>query len=76
MCLNEVMSVIAAITTPINATVSPVCACVTRRTTAIRKIIVLTMKSFLFSIASAGLGKVAGSTGSPFAAESSFLNAK
>ena len=66
----------SAIATPINATVNPVCACDTRSTIAIIKIIVLIMKSFLFSIASLGLGKVEGSTFSFLFAESSFLNAK
>ncbi len=40
------------------------------------KIIVLTMKSFLFSIASPGLGNVDGSIFSSLFAVSSFLNAK
>ena len=42
--------------TPMAATVRPVWAWVTSRTTAAAKIALLTAKSFLFSIASFGLG--------------------
>lgn len=62
MSLNDVRRVMSAIATPINATVNPVCAWDTRSTIAIIKITVLIMKSFIFSIASLGLGKVEGST--------------
>ena len=49
-------SVTRPMKTPIAATVSPVCACVTSRTTATAKIALLIAKSRLFSMASFGFG--------------------
>ena len=50
------ISVTRPMKTPIAATVSPVCACVTSRTTATAKIALLIAKSRLFSMASFGFG--------------------
>ena len=54
--LPAAISVTIATTVPINATVSPVCACVIRRMTAHPNIILLIVKSFLLVIASFGAG--------------------
>ena len=51
-----------AINVPIKATVRPVFACETRRTTAIKKITTLLINSFLSVIAEFGSGQDAGST--------------
>ena len=54
--LPAATSVTMPMKTPIVATVNPVCACVTSRTTATAKIALLIAKSRLFSMASLGFG--------------------
>ena len=56
VCSTDVTSVSTAAIIPIDATVMPVCACVTSRNTSIRKIIVLIMNPSLLLMAEEGSG--------------------